>query len=234
MVTPSLVAVPVPLCRELCSGQAGTRNHCPHVPHGHSSATTGAQQNLLIPHPRSPTQIPTSLCARQNRLFQSRSWFGSGFVYSLRQNDATAPPWEGCGAGMGWLAPVNQQPWKITAGGLGGWKRSVLIGMFRLLRAFVLDPRGQVTAARTPRVLFPLHLLLLSSLGLVRGLVPGAASGAVDVLHVALCGGPGCWKTLGFGPGPLRAHPWRAQDPLCHCAPQNTLGTSRMGKWEPL
>lgn len=130
----------------------------------------GAQQNLLIPCPSSPSQIPTSCCAWQNRLLQSSFWFGSGFVYSLRQNDATAPPWEGWGAGMGWLAPVNQQPWKITAGGLRDWKKSVLIGMFCLLRASVLDPHGQVTRAWTPWMLFPLHLLPLSSLGLVRGL----------------------------------------------------------------
>lgn len=56
---------------------------------------------------------------------------------------------------MGWLAPVNQQPWKITAGGLGGWKKSVLIGMFRLLRASALDPRAQVTGAGAPWMLFP-------------------------------------------------------------------------------
>lgn len=130
----------------------------------------GVQQNLLVPCPTSPSQIPTSRCAWQNRLLQSSFWFGSGFVYSLRQNDATAPPWEGWGAGMGWLAPVNQQPWKITAGGPGGCKKSVLIGIFRLLRASVLDPRGQVTGARIPWMLFPLHLLPLSSLGLLRGL----------------------------------------------------------------
>lgn len=104
-----------------------------------------AQQNPLIPCPSCPSLIPTSLCAWQNRLL----WFGSGFVYSLRQNDATAPPWEGWGAGMGWLAPVNQQPWKITAGGLGGWKESLLIGVFRLLHASALGPYGQVTGART-------------------------------------------------------------------------------------
>lgn len=82
---------------------------------------------------------------------------------------------------MGWLAPVNQQPWKITAGGPGGCKKSVLIGIFRLLRASVLDPRGQVTGARIPWMLFPLHLLPLSSLGLVKGLEQ------LLVLLVSLC-----------------------------------------------
>lgn len=95
--------------------------------------------------PSSPVPaVPTSRCAWQNRLLQSSFWFGSGFVCSLRQNDAMAPPWEGWGAGMGCLAPVNQQPWKITAGGLGGWKESILKGVFCLL-----DPYGQVTGART-------------------------------------------------------------------------------------
>lgn len=40
-----------------------------------------------------------------------------------------SPLWEGWGVGMGCLAPLNQQPWKITAGRLGGlsqrWKKSV-------------------------------------------------------------------------------------------------------------
>lgn len=141
-VTPGMAAAPVPLHRELCSGWAGARNHlspCPRIP-GHRTATTGPSRIPSSPVPA----VPTSRCAWQNRLLQSSFWFGSGFVCSLRQNDAMAPPWEGWGAGMGCLAPVNQQPWKITAGGLGGWKESVLIGVFRLL-----DPYGQVTGART-------------------------------------------------------------------------------------
>lgn len=141
MVTPGMAPVPVLLCQELCSGWAGARTTCPHIPG--FWATTGALQNVLVPcpsrissspGPSHPSRIPTSRCAWQNRSPPERFLVRLRVCLFLKAKMMQRPlRGRDGGAGMGWLAPVNQQPWKITAGRLGGWKKSVLTGVFRLL-----------------------------------------------------------------------------------------------------